>query len=326
MRKFKSMSIVLTFVLALSLTLAGCGGGAKDPSKGDSGSKSVRIGTGGTSGIYFAMGGGLAQLLNQKGYNSSAQTTGASVENMRLIEKAEVEIAFTQNDIADYAMNGKEVFKEPLKNSMAVAALFPEVIQIVVEADSDIKSINDLKGKKIAVGSADSGGEVNTRQVLEAAGITYNDIKAQYLPYGEASDHFKDKLIDAMFVTGGVPHAAIQDIASLHKVRFIPVPADIYNKLKERNPFYIQSTIPKGGYTGVNEDVATIAVMSTLITNKDLSEQTVYEITKNMFENLEVLKGSHIKWGLVSLSNAKEGITIPFHPGALKYYQEKGIK
>ncbi|MGE5577026.1 MAG: TAXI family TRAP transporter solute-binding subunit, partial [Syntrophothermus sp.] len=269
----------LILVLVLAVTMVAGLGVLSQPAGAE---QQLVIATGGTAGTYYPLGGALAQIFNSKvkNVNAIAQTTGASVENVRLIGKKEVDIAFVQNDITDYAYNGEEVFKEKLANFGVMASLYPEIVQIVVSADSNIKSVADLKGKKVSVGAAGSGVEANARQILNAYGLTYKDISPNFLSFAESADQFKDKHLDAIFVVAGAPTAAIQDISASRKVRILSIPRQMSEKIQKKYPFFSEITIPANTYSGQTEEVATLAVRAMLIVRKDLDEGLVYNLTK----------------------------------------------
>lgn len=225
----KKLLAFLLGIMVMATMIAGCGGGDKKDDKKPAAQKFINIATGGTSGTYFPLGGALADILNKNipGTNASAQSTGASVANVNLLSQGKVEIAFIQNDIAYYAANGTEMFKgKQVAGLQGLATLYPETVQIVTLKKSGIKSVADFKGKRIAVGAAGSGTEANARQIMEAYGIKYDDIKVQYLSFGEAASALKDGNVDAAFVTAGHPTAAIQDIATQNDVVLVPVDAD----------------------------------------------------------------------------------------------------
>lgn len=312
---------VLALVTVLVVSAFGCSSTA-DPKNPDS----IQIATGGTGGVYYPLGGGMSKIFQEKlNVSATAQVTGASVENMQLLSKGEVQVAFTQNDILDYAINGKEVFDKKLGKIQAIGALYPEIVQIVVPADSKIQSIKDLKGKKVSVGAPGSGNEANSRQILEAAGITYDDIKPELKSYADSADSFKDGLIDAMFVTSGIPNSSVQDIAVSKGIRVISIDDEVKTKLKEKYPFYVDETVPKNSYKGQKEDANTVAVLASLAVNSDLSEDFVYKLTQALFDNLDTLAEQNEKGKEIKAEKALEGITVPFHPGAEKYFKEKGI-
>jgi uncharacterized protein len=285
------------------------------------------LATGGTAGTYYPFGGAMAKIWNTKipGMNVTAQTSGASGENVRLINKKEVELALVQSDTLDFAYTAKEAFKEPLKGMSVIAVLYPEVIQVVVAADSPIKSFADLKGKKIGVGAPGSGTEANFRQLMDAYGLKKEDVNGQYLSFSESAEAFKDKHIDAFIVTGAVPTSAIMDVATQNAIRILPVSADVMAKLTQKYPFLAPVKIPANSYKGQTEEVSTAAVNAVLIVGNQLKDDMVYNLTKALFENQAELASAHAKGKELNLKNAVQGVSIPFHPGAVKYYKEKGV-
>src|SRR4030042_2033524 len=186
------------------------------------------LATGGTAGTYYPFGGAMAKIWNSKipGMNVTAQATGASVENVRLMNKKEVELALVQSDTIDFAYNAKETFKESITNMNAIATLYPEVIQVVVRGDANVKSFADFKGKKVGVGAPGSGTEANFRQLLDIYGMKKEEVKGKYLSFAESAEQFKDKHIDAFIVVAGVPNSAIMDIANQRSVRLLSIPDD----------------------------------------------------------------------------------------------------
>jgi hypothetical protein len=283
------------------------------------------LATGGTAGTYYPFGGALARIWNTKipGMNVTAQTTGASAENVRLINKKEVELALVQSDTLDFAYNAKESFKEKLTGMQAVAVLYPEIIQVVVAAGSPAKSFADLKGLKMGVGAPGSGTEANFRQLLDVYGMGKEDIKANYLSFSESAEQFKDKHIDAFIVTAGIPNAAIMDISTQNEIRLLNIAPDMAAKLAARYPFLSTAKVPANTYKGLTEEVNTVAVNAVLIVSSQLKEDVVYQLTKALFDNQAELASAHAKGAELSLPAAVKGVSIPFHPGAAKYYKEK---
>lgn len=284
------------------------------------------LATGGTAGTYYPFGGAMAKIWNSKipGMNVTAQTTGASAENIRLVNKKEAELALVQSDTLDFAFNAKEAFKEPLKEMGAIAVLYPEIIQVVVRADSPAKSFADLKGMKIGVGAPGSGTEANFRQLLDVYGLSKDDIKGQYLSFSESAEQFKDRHIDAFIVVAGIPNSAIVDIATQHDIRILNIAGDAAKKLSEKYPFLAPAKIPANTYKNQTQDVETVAVNAVLIAGKELPVDVVYNLTKTLFENQADLASAHAKGKELNLQAAVKGVSIPFHPGAEKYYKEKG--
>lgn len=326
MFKMKKRSIALVAILAmLAFIVTGCGGsGGGDQEKPAAEKKFFNIATGGTAGVYYPLGGAIAEILNKnvEGANAKVQSTGASVANVNMLAKGEVQIAFIQNDIAYYAANGTEMFKDnKVENMRAVATIYPEIVQLVTLEKSGIKNVADLKGKRVAVGAAGSSVTANAQHVLEAAGLSFEDIDEQYLSFAEAANGLKDGNIDAAFVTAGVPTAAIQDIIAQHKVVVIPVTSEMADKMIEKYPFYTKVVIPADAYKQA-QDVETVGVKAMLVVTDQMDEQTAYEITKAIFDNVEDLKTAHAVGQYISKESAKDGLSIPLHPGAEKFFNE----
>lgn len=315
MKKYLVLAFAVVFIFSVALT--GCA-----PQK-----TNLILATGGTSGTYYPFGGAIAQIFNSKiaNMNVTAQATGASVENLKLIGKKEAELAIVQNDMTDYAYNGTEAFKDgKVENVRAIATLYPEVIQIVASPDSGINTVSDVKAKKFSVGAPGSGVEANARQIFEVLGMTYNDFTANYLSFSESADSYKDKHIDGFLFVSGIPNAAIQDITATSELKFISIPDDVIKKLIEKYPFYTEYVIPAGTYKGQDTDVKTVAINATLVVGAEVPEKVVYDLTKALFDNQAELATAHAKGKLLSLDTAVKGISVPFHPGAEKYYKEVG--
>jgi len=285
------------------------------------------LATGGTAGTYYPFGGAMAKIWNSKiaGMNVTAQATGASAENVRLVNKKEAELAIVQSDTIDFAYNAKEAFKEKLTKMSALAVLYPEVIQVVVRGDSKADSFDDLKGMKIGVGAPGSGTEANFRQLCDIYGLKKDDVKAQYLSFSESSEQFKDKHIDAFIVVAGIPNAAIMDISTQHSVKIINVSDDKAKQLVKKYPFLSAFTIPAGTYKSITKDVKTVAVNAVLIVNTEVSNDVAYNLVKALFDNQKDLGVAHAKGKELNLKKASSGVSIPFHPGAIKYFKEKGV-
>jgi hypothetical protein len=284
------------------------------------------LATGGTAGTYYPFGGAMTKIWNSKipGMNVTAQATGASAENVRLVNKKEAELAIVQSDTVDFAFNAKETFKEKLTKLSAIAVLYPEIIQIVTREESPIKSFADLKGKKVGVGAPGSGTEANFRQLLDIYGMKKEDVKAQYLSFAESAEQFKDKHIDAFIVVAGIPNAAIMDIGAMHKIKILSLPDDMTGKLTQKYPFLASIKIPANTYKNITAEVKTVAVMAVLIINPEIKDDIAYSLTKALFENQAELATAHAKGKELNLRTAVKGVSIPFHPGAVKYYKEKG--
>lgn len=328
----KKLCLVLVCLLVVAL-FAGCGGGGGEKPKDSNApapagkTTQLLLATGGTAGTYYPLGGAMAQIFNTKiaNMNVTAQATGAAIENVRLINKKEADLAIVQSDIMDYAFKGAEVFKEKMPDIRAIAILYPEIIQVVVPGESDIKGIEDFKGKKISVGAPGSGNEANSRQIFEAYQMDYKMLTPNYLSYAESAERFKDKQIDAFLFTTGAPNSAIQEIATSQSIRMLAIPDDKIAAITQKYPFLAPATVPANTYKGQTADVKTVAVQAALIANKGISDEIVYNITKALFENQAALAQAHAKGKELSLEKAIKGISIPLHPGAEKYYKEKGL-
>ena len=317
MSKLWVLSLVLVFVVSM---IAGCGGDNKSAEK-----QFINIATGGTAGTYYPLGGAVAEILNKNipGMNASAQSTGATVANINMLKEGTVELAFVQNDIVYYAANGIEMFKDKKVDTLkGIATLYPETVQIVTLESSGIKNVSELKGKRVAVGAAGSGVEANARQILEAYGITYDDINVQYLSFAEAASALKDGNVDVAFVTAGFPTAAVQDIASQNQVRLLPVDAAKADEMIKKYPFYTKTIIPADTYAGLATDTPAVAVMAMLVVNEKVSPELRYDITKAIFSNLERLQSSHSVGKMITKEGARQGMPIELNAGAEKFFKE----
>jgi TRAP transporter TAXI family solute receptor len=286
----------------------------------------VNMATGGSQGTYYAFGSAVGQILTEKTkIPITIQSTGASKANIQLIDAGEVELAIVQNDVMDYAYKGIELFNgEKITSFSTMAALYAEVCQVVVNPGSGIKTIADLKGKNVSVGDAGSGVEFNARQILEAYGITFNDIGKQNLSFGASADALRDNKLDAFFCVAGAPTPAIIDLATGKEIVVLSIDDEHAAQLIQKYPFYTQFPIPAGSYRGQTSQVKTVAVKATFIVSPKLSEDTVYQLTKALFESKSQIEAAHVKGKELSKSYAVEGISVPFHPGAAKYLKEIG--
>ena len=316
------MKRLITFALSLALVAAM----AATASAAEM--KHINFGTGGTTGIYYTLGGVIAQVLKEKGIiEVTVQSTGASNENLRLVQQGEVPIAFSQNDLAYAAYNGLAPYKEKYTNITAIAATHSELIHAVAREGAGITKIEDFKGKKLSVGARGSGNEANCRQIFPFFGLdaTYKDIDAIFLPYGESVDQFKDRQIDGFLFTFPFPHPIMMDITTTHKVVYLPIQGKQADDIIAKYPYFFKADIPADTYKGQGNAVPTIGVKAMIIANKDASVDEIYAITKGLFENLETISKGHSKASEISLETALEAMTVPLHPGAEKYYREKGL-
>lgn len=328
MRKVGNKYLILMLVLALITSLVvGCGS-SEDKEPGEvqqAEQKFINIATGGTAGTYYPLGGAIAEILNKNipGMNATAESTGASAANINLLNGGEVDVAFAQNDVSFYADQGTELFADnKIEGLKALCTLYPETCQLITLKSTGITSVADFKGKKIAVGAAGSGVEANARQILGAYGLTYEDIDPQYLSFAEAAGGLKDGNIDAGFITAGFPTAAIQDIAAQHEVVLISIDDQVADKLIAEYPYYTKVTIPAGTYPNQEADVNSLAVKAMLVVTDKMDEQMAYDIVKAIYSNLDRLAAAHAVGKIITKETAQDGISIPLHPGAEKYFNE----
>ena len=287
----------------------------------------INVLTGGTSGVYYPMGVALAKIYSEKiaGTRPTVQATKASVENLILLNQGKGEIAFTLGDSLAFARDGYEEagFKSKLTKLRGIAAIYPNYIQVVATKESGIRTLADLKGKKLSVGAPKSGTELNARAILNAAGIGYQDLgKVEYLPFGESVELMKNRQLDATLQSAGLGVAAIRDLASSVDIVVVEVPASIVDKIGAP---YVKAKIPANTYTGQTQDVEAAAVVNYLVTRSDLADDLVYNMTKSIFDNLPELAASHSAGKDIALARALEGMPVPLHPGSEKYFREKGL-
>jgi hypothetical protein len=290
--------------------------------------ENLTLGTGGTTGTNYAIGGVMATVLNplMEDVSLTVTSTGASKANIQLIDVEEADMAVVQNDVMYYAYTGTDLFEEEgaYDTFSAVAGLYDETVQIVT-CDDSIQSVADLAGKTVSVGDAGSGVEFNAKQILEAYDLSFDDIKVVNASFGDSADSLKDGKIDAAFVVAGAPTTAVVDLSTVKDVNLVQLDDEHIENLQSKYDFYTKTVIPGGTYTGVDEDATTVSVRATLIASNEVSDQAVYELLKAMFDNKDALVEGHAKFEFLNLEDAVKGINVPFHPGAAKYYEEQGI-
>ncbi|EWC39672.1 TAXI family TRAP transporter solute-binding subunit [Stutzerimonas stutzeri] len=287
----------------------------------------INILTGGTSGVYYPIGVALSQQYNKiDGAKTSVQATKASVENLNLLQAGRGELAFSLGDSVADAWNGVEDagFKAPLKRLRAIAGTYSNYIQIVASEESGIKTLEDLKGKRISVGAPKSGTELNARAIFKAAGLSYEDMgRVEFLPYAESVELIKNRQLDATLQSSGLGMAAIRDLASTMPVTFVEIPAAVVEKIE--SDAYLPGVIPAGTYDGQDADVPTVAITNILVSHEKVSDEVAYQMTKLMFDNLSALGNAHSAAKDIKLENATKNLPIPLHPGAERFYKEAGI-
>ena len=287
----------------------------------------INILTGGTSGVYYPLRVGLSKIYGEKikGSKVQVQATKASVENLNLIQSGKGEIAFVLGDSVKYGWQGNEEagFASKLDNLRGIAGIYPNFVHIVAAKGSNIKTIADLKGKKVSVGAPKSGTELQARAILKAAGMSYKDLgSVDYSPFGQSVELIKNRQLDATIQSAGLGVSSIKDLANSVDIVVVEIPESLIAKLGAP---YVSATIPAGTYKGADSDVKTAGIVNFLITSKKVSTDTVYQMTKNIFENLPELVATHAAAKNIDIKTALTGMPVPLHPGAKKYYQEKGL-
>ena len=317
---------ILRIAPALAMTLlvvgllAACSGGA--PGSG----QRLSIATGGTGGVYFVYGGGLAEQITQnlEGFEAAAESTSASVDNMTLVGNGDSDIAFALADTASDAVEGKESFEEPVP-ARALAQLYDNYTQVVALEDSGIRTVDDLRGKRVSLGSPNSGTEVIALRILEAAGLDPDsDIERQPLSVEDSVAAIRDGTIDAFFWSGGLPTSSLTDLATSDPLVLLPV-AEYTGALREKyGEAYEEATIPAGTYEGFEEEVQTIAVPNLLVVNESMDEETAYGVTKLLFDRKAELERVHPEAKNLDPERAKDVAPLELHPGAQRYFDEAG--
>ncbi len=288
----------------------------------------INVLTGGTSGVYYPLGVALTNIYGKALPNArvSSQATKASVENLNLLQDGKGEIAFTLGDSLSQAWTGvaDAGFAKKLDKLRGVAAIYPNFIQIVASGSSGIKTLADLKGKRISVGAPKSGTELNARAVLAGVGLKYSDFaKVEYIDFGGSVDLLKNRQIDVTLQSAGLGVASIRDLANSIDIVIVPVPVDVVAKIGD--PAYVADTIPADTYKGQTAAVPAVAVRNFLVTHSGMKDDTVYAMTKAMFDNMDALAAAHVAAKQIDLKTAAAGMPVPLHPGAERFYKEKGV-
>ena len=323
----KILAIILSIILVCSL--AACGNASTSSDGETQGATAMSMGTGSPTGTYYAYGGIIGQYIkNNAGISVNAVSTGGSKDNIQGIDVNDYQLGTVQSDVMHYAWNGTRAFETDGKidTFRTVAGLYAEAVQLVT-TNPNVKSVADLKGKKVSIGAPGSGVYFNAVDILGAAGLTEKDINPQYQNFDQSADALKDGKIDAAFIVAGAPTPAITELCMTNaKTRIVPIDGDIAEKLMKDNTFYSVYKIPAKAYSNQDKEVTTVTVKATLIVRADATEDDVYKITKSIFDNIDAITKEHAKGAELSLENATEGLTVPFHAGAAKYFKEKGIE
>ena len=309
----KVVSLVIALVLALSCTAA---------------LAELTFTTGGTSGTYYAFGNVLAQYItNNSDVAVTAIAGNGSAANIDLLDIGDAQLGFVQNDVANYAYNGirfEQYEGNPIDSFTALCALYTETVQLVT-CNPDIKSVEDLKGKNVSIGSQGSGVYFNAMDFFAAYDMTEADINPQYLSFGDSAESLKDGKIQAALITAGAPTTAVVDLATAKDVYLVSIDDEHMAKLLDACPWYASYTIPAGTYNGFDEDAVTVTVKATLVCRADLPDDVAYALVSTIFENTAAIAEQHAKGAELSVEFATDGIAVPFAAGAAKYYAEKGV-
>ena len=289
----------------------------------------MTMGTGSPTGTYYASGGVLGQYItNNTDTTVTPVSTGGSKDNIQGIDVGDYQLGTVQSDVMHYAWAGTRSFEEEGKidSFRTVAGLYAEAVQLIT-TNPNINSVADLKGKKVSIGAAGSGVYFNAVDILGAANLTLDDIDEQFLNFDQSADSLKDGKVDAAFIVAGAPTPAVTELCMTNaNAKIVPIDGDIAQKLMQDNTFYSVYKIPAETYKNQTEEISTVTVKATLIVSASADETAVYELTKAIFDNIDAIKAEHNKGAELSFENATQGLTVPFHAGAAKYFKEKGIE
>jgi uncharacterized protein len=290
------------------------------------------IATGGTGGTYCPLGGMLAQLISSKvtisgkKFSATAEAAGASVANAQLLGSKDIESAFVAADVLDAAFKGTGQFDgRPLKTLRALGALYPEQVQLVTLASANIKGFRDLKGMSVSSGAPGSGQWQLLGDLLEAYGMTRKDVSEDLSSFRRSVDKIKDGNLTASLITAGAPTSSIVSLANAADIRIVPLTGPEIDAMRKKHPYYTNVQLPANTYKGQAAPVDTLAVMAIWATHDGVTDAMAYEVTKALYENTEALAQVHPKGREISLKTALQSLSIPLHPGAEKYYREKGL-
>ena len=323
MKKIGLIGVILLLSLGTSVFAAGgsAAGGEQQQVK------ELRFATGGVAGTYYPLGTAIGQAWKeQTGIDVTIQSTGASRANIQLIDAKEVEIALVQNDVADYAFRGVDLFaaEGKITSFSGMAALYPEVIQIVANPGAGIRTVADLRGKRVSVGDAGSGTEFNSLHILDAYGLTFNDIQRQNLGFGASAEALKDNRIDAFFCVAGPPTPAIVDLAITNNVVILEVDNAAATRLKAKYPVYATVSIPANSYNRQTAAVQSVSIKAVIVVANSVPENVIYNLTKTLFDRQAQIAAGHTRGNDINRAYAVEGLPFGFHPGAARYFKEVG--
>lgn len=313
------------FAAALALSL----GLTADPA--DAGKRRyVTIGTGGVTGVYYPTGGAICRQVNKNrrthNIRCSVESTGGSVYNANTISIGELDLGVVQSDVGYQAWHGEGKFKEKVTKLRSVFSIHPETLTLAARKDAGMTQLTDIVGKKVNIGNPGSGQEATVSLLMETCGIKKSQLAlAGGLKAVEMPDALRDKKLDAYFYMVGHPTANFKDAATSTEINIVPVTGACVDKLVAAKPYYVKGVTPGGIYKGVKYDVPTYGVKATLLSSTDVPEDVIYEVVKGVFENLDAMRKLHPAFKRLTQEKMLEGLTAPFHPGAIKYYKEKGL-
>ncbi|MBT2786712.1 MULTISPECIES: TAXI family TRAP transporter solute-binding subunit [unclassified Halomonas] len=289
----------------------------------------LSIATGGTGGVYYPIGGGFAEMINNhiEGAQATAEVTGASVENMGLIMRGDADLALALADTVYQAYNGTDDFEgRQVENIRALASVYPNAVQLVTLAESDIETIADLAGKRVSVGAPGSGTELNARALLEANGISYDDFTPQRLNFNETADAIRDGDIDAGFWSVGPPTSSILNLAATRDIRLIGLSDEEVANARAEEEVFAPYELAAGMYDGMDEAVQTLGIPNVLVVNSEMDEELAYQLTQLLFENTDELIAVHPAANDTTVKFTMDSTPVPLHPGALRYFEEVGAE
>ena len=309
---------IMSLILMFSILITGCGGSGS----GNNNNSQLSIGTASMGGAFYPLGQEISNIVTKhtEGIGMIPEVTAGAVENPRLVNNKDIELGITNANLAYFAYNGEDAYEQKM-NINAIASLHPSVLHIIAKENSSINSVADFKGKKIAVGPAGGGTVPILQALLEGYGLSMNDITPSYLSYGDGFSQLADDNVDVALALAGYPTSAVLETSATKSIKFIDIDKDILSKVIKEYPYYSEITVPKDVYN-LKSDATAIGVLNTLIVSNDLDEATVYSITKAIFDNLEELKSSNATAKQIEFATATK-VSIPLHPGAKKYFDEK---
>ncbi|MCL2828426.1 MAG: TAXI family TRAP transporter solute-binding subunit [Oscillospiraceae bacterium] len=318
----KKLAIVFVLLLCVLVVLGACG-------EGGGGSTRLIMATGGVAGTYYPLGGAMAAVINQHtDVQVTVNASGASFDNIRQLEAGDAHIALAQNDVMYYAFTGTGPWgaqdNDPVTTLATLMTLYPETVHVVVAADSGIYSVEDLAGRRVSIGDVGSGVEANAIHVLGIHGLSVDDISVLNLGFSASADAMRDRQLDAFFVTSAAPNTAVMDLSVSRDLRILSLAEDKIQALLDAHQFYGKVTLTSSDYSFLTEPVNTVAVQATLVTSTALDEQVAFDIVRALIENASEVEEGHARGADIRAESAVQSISVDFHPGALRFFQEIG--